>query len=65
MQLLEYRKQAQKTQKELASAVGITQGYLSLLESGDKKNPSITLLQRIAKELGITVNDLISNEKAG
>lgn len=65
MQLLLYRKQAQKTQKELASAVGITQGYLSLLESGDKKNPSITLLQRIAKELGITVNDLISTEKAG
>lgn len=65
MRLMQYRKQAKKTQKELAGAVGITQGYLSLLESGHKKNPSLELLQRISKELDITVNDLIATERTG
>lgn len=43
---------------EIAKAVGIGESYLSLLISGDKKNPSGALLIDISEELGITVNDL-------
>lgn len=43
---------------EIAKAVGIGESYLSLLISGDKKNPSSALVLAISEELGITVNDL-------
>jgi transcriptional regulator with XRE-family HTH domain len=65
MQIQKYRRESKKTQKELAYAVGITQGYLSELESGGKRNPSLNLLQKIATELGTTVDALLSMEKAG
>lgn len=40
------------TQTELAEAAGITQGYLSDLESGKRKGP-LELHQRIARALGV------------
>ena len=43
---------------EIAKAVGVGESYLSLLISGDKKNPSGALLLAISEELGISVNDL-------
>lgn len=48
----------QRKPSEIARAVGITESYLSLLISGDKKNPSATLLMDISEVLGISVNDL-------
>lgn len=42
--LKELRKQTVFTQKEFADKLGITQTYLSLLESG-KKTPSMDLVQ--------------------
>lgn len=43
---------------EVAKAVGVGESYLSLLISGDKRNPSGALLLAISEELGISVNDL-------
>lgn len=42
----------------LAERVGITQNYLSLLEH-DCQRPSIVILERIAKECGVTVTFLL------
>jgi transcriptional regulator with XRE-family HTH domain len=44
-------------QEDLAEAIGITDGYLSELMSGKKKNPSAHVLRAISEELGITIND--------
>lgn len=49
---------------EVAKKVGIGESYLSLLISGDKKNPSGQLLLAISEELGISVNDLYRHPPA-
>lgn len=55
------------TQVELATTIGITQGYLSDLESGKRKGP-LELHQRIARALAVPLNLLaaisVSLEKA-
>jgi XRE family transcriptional regulator, master regulator for biofilm formation len=47
------------TQRDLASKAKITAGYVALLELGVKKNPSLEVLQRIAKALGVSVAELL------
>ena len=47
-----------KTQAELAVAVGITQNYLSDLETGKRKGP-LELHQKIARFLGIPLDLLV------
>ena len=47
------------TQVELASKAKLTQPNLAELEAGKKKNPSLALLQRRAKALGIPVTELL------
>ena len=41
-------------QREVAAKIGVTANYLSLVESG-KREPSISVLNRLAKMLGIPV----------
>ncbi|MEL6966543.1 MAG: helix-turn-helix domain-containing protein [Pseudomonadota bacterium] len=41
------------TQRQFASAVGVSAGYLSALEHGHRGKPSWPLLQRIVGELGV------------
>ncbi len=48
------------TQVELAERVGITQAYIARLETGAKKNPSLLLLDRLAKALKVTVGELVT-----
>lgn len=50
------------SQTQLAEKASITQAYLSLLETGKKKNPSLEILQRIAAALEVGVKDLISED---
>ncbi|MED0678278.1 helix-turn-helix transcriptional regulator [Aneurinibacillus thermoaerophilus] len=50
------------TQNELADKAGIAQAYLSEIETG-KTIPSIPVLRRIAKALGITVAELLDDEE--
>ena len=47
--------------KELASKVEITEQYMSNIEHG-KRNPSLKLLKKLAKELGCSVYDFIEEQ---
>lgn len=47
------------TQTELARRAKITSEYVSLLESHAKANPSLQVLQRLAKALGVSVAELL------
>lgn len=51
------------TQPEVARRAGITDEYVSMLESGVRRNPSLAVLIRIAKVLGVSVSELL--EKGG
>jgi transcriptional regulator with XRE-family HTH domain len=48
------RKELGLTQNQLAKAVGISQPFLHEIESG-RKSPSVEVLVKICKELGITM----------
>lgn len=52
--ILDARKAANMTQKELSEITGITQADISRLESGNS-NPTISTIQRIATGLGINI----------
>jgi len=47
---------------ELAKKADVSSSYLSSLERGVKNNPSIDMLEKIAKPLEISVNQLFDNE---
>ena len=53
------REQQDMTQEQLAKKCAVTQGYIAQLEAGDKKNPSLDVLKRIAKALGVPVTELL------
>ena len=57
------RKAKGLTQPELARRAEITDEYVSMLESGVKRNPSLAVLQRLAKALNVTVAELIGEWK--
>ena len=50
--------------KELASKVEITEQYMSNIEHG-KRNPSLKLLKKLAKELGCSVYEFIEEWSKG
>ena len=52
--IIDARKNAGLTQKELSERTGIAQGDISKLENGNA-NPSIRTLQRLAAALGMTL----------
>jgi transcriptional regulator with XRE-family HTH domain len=52
-----FRRARQLSQEELAHRAKIHQTYLSGVEGG-KRNPSIMVLERIARALGADVEDL-------
>jgi len=47
------------TQEELARKAKVTQGYVSHLEKGLKKNPSLPTLKKVAKALDVNVAALL------
>lgn len=51
------------TQKELAEKLGITREYLSAVENNHKE-PSMKLLQQIAKVLDVPFKNLIEERSA-
>jgi len=53
------------TQEQLSKMVNVSRPYLADIERGFKRNPSFALLERIAQALGVTVNDLLEEQKAG
>lgn len=56
-----FRNEKGLTLDELGSAIGIAGSQLSLMENG-KREPRLSLLNRIAEVLGILVSDLLSEE---
>jgi transcriptional regulator with XRE-family HTH domain len=53
------RKKKGMSQLELAGKAGLPHGYVSELEAGKKKNPSLKVLQKLARALGVTVSQLL------
>lgn len=47
------------TQERLAARAKVARPYITMLETGAKKNPSLALLKRLSKALNVTVADLI------
>jgi transcriptional regulator with XRE-family HTH domain len=47
------------SQRELAKLAGITDPYITLLETGQRKNPSLTVLKKLAKALHVPVTTLL------
>ena len=56
------RKELELTQQELARALGITSQHISAIEQ-DKRAPSLPSLSRLAEELGVTVDHLITGKE--
>jgi transcriptional regulator with XRE-family HTH domain len=57
------REQYGLTQGQLAGGASVSQGYLSQLENGDVKNPSASVLLRVAQAMQIDPDELF--EAAG
>ena len=47
------------TRSELARAAKVTPAYITQLETGQRKNPSLAILKRIARALGVPVTELL------
>lgn len=60
--ILELRKEKNMTQQELADRIGVTDRAISKWENG-RGMPDLSLMKPLCKELGITINELISGER--
>jgi transcriptional regulator with XRE-family HTH domain len=47
------------TQEQLGNKVGVSDAYITMLETGARKNPSLDLLERLAKALKVKVGELL------
>ena len=47
------------TQAQLAESAGVSQPYLSQLEAGAKERPAVQIVQKLAKALGVKIEDLL------
>lgn len=47
------------SQPKLAKEAKVSQAYLAELERSTKKNPSLPILRRLAKALGVPVGELL------
>lgn len=54
-QIKRLRAQRGLSQQALADAAGLSWIYIAKLEAGDRVSPSMPVLERIAKALGVTV----------
>lgn len=60
--ILKLRKEKNMSQMDLAEKLGVTDRAISKWENG-KGMPDLSLIQSLCRELGITINDLLSGEK--
>jgi len=47
------------TQRDLAKKAKVTASYVAMIETGVRKNPSLVVLKRLAKALGVPVTALL------
>lgn len=57
--LRELRERREWTQETLAKRSRVTRSYIAVLEAGHKKNPSVAILKKLAKALGVPVTELL------
>lgn len=50
------------TQQQLAEAVGVTPQHISAIEE-DKNSPSLALLPKLAEELGVSIDYLVTGKE--
>ena len=62
LNLQKLRRERGLSQEELADRANIHQTYLSGVERG-KRNPTVTVLQRIADARGADIEDLVSRRR--
>jgi transcriptional regulator with XRE-family HTH domain len=55
----EFRKLRDITQVQLAERIGVTNAYISMLESSERTNVSLDLLKAIASALAVPVSQLL------
>lgn len=60
--IAELRKTIDLSQSTLANSVGVSQATISRIESTEDEISDLKLLSKIARELGVTLNELISEE---
>lgn len=60
--LKKYRNQLNLSQKRLSMYTGISQSFISSIES-NKQSPTITTLERICDTLGITIAEFFSKQE--
>ena len=58
--LKKLREQKAMGQIELATRAGLSQSYVTMLETGAKRNPTLAALQRLADALGVATADLLT-----
>jgi transcriptional regulator with XRE-family HTH domain len=56
----EIRESKKISLKALAKLSGISDGYISELETGKKTNPTFETIDKIAKALNVTVSELLN-----
>lgn len=59
--LRKYRQEKGLTQEQLAAESGVASEYISRLEAG-KRNPTIAIVEKLAKALDVKIDDLFSEE---
>lgn len=62
-QIKTLRKQKKLTSKELATMIGVTPAYLSMLEKNKRNNPTKEILQKIADALEVPLDALFKQEE--
>lgn len=61
MKLRQIRESQLLSQAQLAKKLGVTQGYISQIETGEKE-PTLRLLRQIAAVLGVSVAQLLMED---
>ncbi len=59
MRLRRLREARGWTQAALARRVDVTEPYISMLETGAKCNPTLALVKKLARALGVTLAELV------
>lgn len=57
--LRELRETKGMSQVNLAEKARVSQAYIAMLESGEKRNPSLVILRRLANALGVPVIEIL------
>ncbi len=57
------RKAQDLTQVDLSKRSGVSQAFISDLERGNRVDPKASILQALARALGVTVDELLREEE--